>query len=114
MGEIGPDVPSEVELQFVVSRNPSFPPRLRKYNRTSPVRIEIAAPVMTSSRSAAKAALSFLESRPRGSRRRLPLLPVPLSAAFGAVMQHYPRMNSSAMSSASLTPCLHHRHTSYG
>ena len=90
MGEIGPDVPSEVELQFVVSRNPSFPPRLRKYNRTSPVRIEIAAPVMTSSRSAAKAALSFLESRPRGSRRRLPLLPVPLSAAFGAVMQHYP------------------------
>jgi len=90
MGEIGPDVPPEVELQCVVSRNPSFPPRLRKYTRTSPVRIEIAAPVMTSSRSAAKSALAFLESRPKGSRRRLPLMPMPLGAAFGAVMQHYP------------------------
>jgi len=88
--EIGSDVPPEVEFQFVVSRNPSFPPRLGNYQPSSPVRIELAAPVMTTSRVAAKKALSFLDSRPKGSRRRLPLLKMPWGVALGAVMQHYP------------------------
>ena len=90
MGEIGPSVPPQVELQFIVSRNPSFPPPIRRATRTSPVRIELLAPVMAESRSAAKAANSFLSTRPKGARVRTPLVPVPLSSMFSGVMQHYP------------------------
>jgi FAD/FMN-containing dehydrogenase len=90
MGEIGPSVPPQVELQFIVSRNPSFPPPIRRATRTSPVRIELLAPVMAESRSAAKAATSFLSTRPKGARVRTPLVPMPLSAMFSGVMQHYP------------------------
>lgn len=87
---VGPDVPPQVELQFVISRNPSFPPPLRKATRASPVRIELAATVMAESRSAAKAAVSFLSSRPKGARIRSPLVPTPMGAMLSAVMQHYP------------------------
>lgn len=90
MGEIGPSVPPQVELQFIVSRNPSFPPPIRRATRTSPVRIELLAPVMAESRSAAKAATSFLLTRPKGARVRTPLVPLPLSTMFSGVMQHYP------------------------
>lgn len=87
---VGPDVPPQVELQFVISRNPSFPPPLRKATGASPVRLELAATVMAESRSAASAALGFLSSRPRGARRRLPLVPTPFGPMFAGVMQHYP------------------------
>lgn len=90
MGEVGPLVPPQVELQFVVSRNPSFPPPIRRPTSTSPVRIELVAPVMAQSRSAAKAATAFLSTRPKGARVRTPLLPVPVGAMFSGVMQHYP------------------------
>jgi FAD/FMN-containing dehydrogenase len=87
---IGPDVPPQVELQWVISRNPSFPPAVRKPTRTSPVRLELAATVMAESRSAAKTALSFMATRPKGARIRTPLVPTPMGAMYSAVMQHYP------------------------
>ena len=90
MDHVGADVPPEVELQWVMSRNPSFPPRLRRATRTSPVRIEMAATVMAESRTAAKAAVRFLTDRPRGARLRTPLVPTPMGAMYAAVMQHYP------------------------
>ncbi|CAB4885784.1 MAG: FAD-binding protein [Actinobacteria bacterium] len=90
MDAIGPDVPPQVELQFIVSRNPSFPPPIRRATRRSPVRIELLAPVMAESRSAAKAATAFLATRPKGARVRTPLLPMPMGAMFSGVMQHYP------------------------
>ena len=90
MDRIGPNVPPQVELQFVISRNPSFPPALRKPTGTSPVRLELVATVMAESRSAASTALGFLSSRPRGARRRLPLVPTPFGPMFSGVMQHYP------------------------
>jgi FAD/FMN-containing dehydrogenase len=93
MGEIGPDVPPQVELQFVISRNPSFPPALRTPTGSSPVRIELAVPVLASSRATAKDAIGFLASRPRGARRKLPLMPSPMGAMFSGVMQHYPRVS---------------------
>lgn len=92
MDRIGPAVPPQVELQFVISRNPSFPPPIRPYKPTSPVRIELAATVMADSRRSATSALSFLSSRPDGARRRLPLLPTPMGVMLSAVMQHYPEV----------------------
>jgi len=87
---IGPAVPPQVELQWVMSRNPSFPPPIRKAARTSPVRIELAVTVMATSRTEAKAAMAFMSSRPKGARIRTPLLPTPMGAMFSGVMQHYP------------------------
>ena len=92
MDRIGPEVPPEVELQFAISRSP-FPPPLRATEANSPVRIELAVPVMAESRSAARAATDFLASRPKGARLRLPLLPVPLRVLYSGVMQHYPKAN---------------------
>ena len=51
---------------------------------------------MAQSHSAAKAAIAFLASRPRGARLRLPLLPVPLGTMYSGVMQHYPKVNWEA------------------
>jgi FAD/FMN-containing dehydrogenase len=96
MDRVGPEVPPEVELQFVVSRSASFPPPVRAKSADSPVRIELAIPVMAQSHSAAKAAIAFLASRPRGARLRLPLLPVPLGTMYSGVMQHYPKVNWEA------------------
>lgn len=93
MDRIGPEVPPEVELQFIVSRSASFPPPLRGRTATSPVRIEVVAPAMTDSRKAAKAATAFLKDRPKGARIHTPLLPIPMSAMYSGVMQHYPKAN---------------------
>jgi FAD/FMN-containing dehydrogenase len=90
---IGPEVPPEVELQFIVSRSASFPPPLRPRTGSSPVVIELAIPVIAANRSAARAATRFLSSRPTGVRRRLPLLPSRLGAMYSGVMQHYPKAN---------------------
>ena len=96
MDRIGPEVPPEVELQFVISRSPSFPPPLRAKTANSPVRIEVAVPVMAESRSAARAATAFLASRPKGARRRLPLLRASMGILYAGVMQHYPKANWEA------------------
>ena len=90
---IGPDVPPQVELQFIVSRSASFPPPLRARTADSPVRIEVAVPTFAESRSAAKAATAFLATRPKGARVRLPLVPTPMGAMYSGVMQHYPKAN---------------------
>ena len=93
MGRIGPQVPPEVEMQFVVSRSASFPPPVRPRTATSPLRIEVVTPVMTESRAAAKAATAFLADRPKGARVRMPLLRIPIGAMYSGVMQHYPKAN---------------------
>jgi FAD/FMN-containing dehydrogenase len=93
MDRVGPEVPPEVELQFVISRHPVFPPTLRPRNAQSPVRIELAVPVMAESRAAAKTATAFLATRPAGARLRLPLLRAPMRALYSGVMSHYPTAN---------------------
>ena len=93
---VGPEVPPEVEMQFVVSRSASFPPPLRARTGSSPVVIELAIPVIARNRAAAKAATAFLSGRPKGSRLRLPLMRSPLGAMYSAVMQHYPKANWEA------------------
>jgi FAD/FMN-containing dehydrogenase len=93
MDRIGPEVPPQVELQFVVSRSPSLPPRLRERTGTSPVRVEVVVPTIAESRAAAKAATAFLASRPKGARLRVPLVPSPMGAMYSGVMQHYPKAN---------------------
>ncbi|MEI6252918.1 MAG: FAD-binding oxidoreductase [Mycobacteriaceae bacterium] len=93
MDRIGADVPPEVEMQFLVSRSASFPPPLRARTGASPVRIELAIPVIAESRAAATAATAFLASRPKGARVRVPLVPAPMSALYSGVMQHYPKAN---------------------
>ena len=90
---VGPDVPPGVELQFVISRSPSFPPPLRPRSATSPVLIELAATVMADSRSEAKAATAYMAGAPKGARLRVPLLPMPMSLMYTAAMQHYPVAN---------------------
>ena len=90
---IGPEVPPEVEMQFVLSRSASFPPPLRARSGDSPVVIELAIPVIAANRAAAKAAIAFLAGRPKGAKSRLPLLPSPLGAMYSGVMQHYPKVN---------------------
>ena len=90
---VGPEVPPAVELQFIVSRSASFPPPLRARTATSPVRIEVAVPVIAESRSAARTAVEFLRSRPKGARVRTPLVPTPMAAMYSGVMQHYPKAN---------------------
>ena len=90
---IGPSVPPGVEMQFVISRSPSFPPPLRPRSATSPVLIELAATVMADSRSEAKAATSYMAGAPKGARLRVPLLPMPMSLMYSAAMQHYPVAN---------------------
>lgn len=93
MDRVGPEVPPEVEMQFAISRDPSFPPHLRPTTQSSPVRIELAVPVMAESRSAARAATAFLSSRPKGARLRLPLLRTPMGTLYSGVMRHYPKAN---------------------
>jgi FAD/FMN-containing dehydrogenase len=90
---VGPDVPPEVEMQFVISRSASFPPPLRPRSGTSPVVIELAATVMADSRSAAKTATAYMAGGPKGARLRVPLLPMPMSLMYSAAMQHYPVAN---------------------
>lgn len=90
---IGPEVPPEVEMQFLVSRDPAFPPSVRKSDGSSPVRIELVAPVMADSWGAARKALSYFSSRPKGARISVPLVPAPLGAMFSGVMRHYPKAN---------------------
>lgn len=96
MDRVGPEVPPEVEMQFVVSRSASFPPPLRARTGRSPVVIELAIPVIAENRAAAGAATAFLSGRPKGSRLRLPLLRSPLGAMYSGVMQHYPKANWEA------------------
>ena len=94
MAQVSPDVPPEVELQLIMSRSPSFPPPLlRPRSGNSPVVVELAVPVIAKNRSAAKAAIGFLASRPKGAQLHLPLLPSPLGALYSGVMQHYPEAN---------------------
>ena len=93
MDRVGPSVPPEVEMQFVISRSASFPPPLRPRSGTSPVIIELATTVMTDSRSAAKAATAYTAGAPKGARLRIPLLPMPMSLMYSGVMQHYPEAN---------------------
>ena len=83
MVDVSAEVPPQVELQFLVSRSPSFPPPLRRM-RTSPVRIELAVSVFAESCSAAKAATAFLASRPKGARVGMPLLPAPMVCCIRA------------------------------
>jgi len=90
---IGPEVPPEVEMQFVISRSASFPPPLRPRSASSPVVIELAIPVIARSRADARAAFAFSKSLPRGARLRLPLLRLPLGVMYSGVMQHYPTAN---------------------
>lgn len=91
--DVGPQVPPEVEMQFIISRSPSLPPPLRARTAASPVRIELAIPVIAESRSKAKAAIAFAASRPKGARLSTPLLPVPMAMMYSGVMQHYPKAN---------------------
>lgn len=93
---VGPHVPHEVELQFALSRSPSLPTPLRPRSASSPVVIELAATVMASSRFAARAATAFMSDAPKGAKLRVPLLPMPMSLMFSAVMQHYPEANWEA------------------
>ena len=93
MDQIGPDVPAEVEMQFILSRSPSFPPPLRPRRGDSPARIELVVPVFAESVAAAKKASAFLNSRPRGARIRIPLMRLPMAAMYSGVMQHYPKAN---------------------
>ena len=90
---VGPSVPPEVEMQFVVSRSASVPPPLRPRSVSSPVFIELATTVMADSRSAAKAATAYLAGAPKGARLRLPLLPMSMPMMYSGVMQHYPKAN---------------------
>lgn len=90
---VGPNVPPEVEMQFVISRSVSFPPPLRPRSVTSPVLIELATTVMAESRSAAKTATEYTKGAPKGARLRTPLLPMSMSMMFSGVMQHYPEAN---------------------
>lgn len=94
--EVGPDVPPEVEMQFVISRSASFPPALRRRSADSPVVIELATTVMDASRAAAKAATAYLAGAPKGAKLRIPLMPMPMSMMYSAVMQHYPKANWEA------------------
>lgn len=91
MDSIGPQVPPEVEMQCLISRSASFPPPIRARSVDSPVRLELAIPVIAESRAAAKDAVAFLQSRPRGARVRMPVVPAPMSALYSGVMQHYPK-----------------------
>ena len=91
--EVGPQVPPEVEMQFIISRSPSLPPPMRARTRTSPLRIELALPVFAESRAKARDAIAFAAGRPRGARLRTPLLPVPMAMMYSGVMQHYPTAN---------------------
>ena len=93
VSRVGADVPPEVEMQFIVSRGPSFPPPIRRRTASSPVSIELVFPVMAASRSAAKAATAFTASRPKGARLGTPLLPVTMGPLFSGAMQHYPVAN---------------------
>ncbi|MGI9163064.1 MAG: FAD-binding oxidoreductase [Mycobacterium sp.] len=93
---VGPSVPPEVEMQFVVSRSASFPRPLRPRSVTSPVVIELATTVMAESRSAAKAAIGYTAGAPKGARLRIPLLPMSMSLMYSGVMQHYPKANWEA------------------
>ena len=96
VSRIGADVPPEVEMQFIVSRGPSFPPPIRRRTVRSPVSIELVLPVMAVSRSAAKAATAFAASRPKGARLGTPLLPSTMGPLYSGVMQHYPVANWEA------------------
>jgi FAD/FMN-containing dehydrogenase len=93
---VGPSVPPEVEMQFVMSRSASVPPPIRRRSAASPVRIELATTVMADSRAAAKGATAYLAGAPKGARLRLPLLPMSMSMMYSGVMQHYPKANWEA------------------
>jgi FAD/FMN-containing dehydrogenase len=86
---IGSSVPNSVELQFMISRNPSFPPLLCKFMR-GPVVIEMSATVLAESKSAAQSDLEFFQSRPKRARFKLPLAQQPFGLISDGIMQHYP------------------------
>lgn len=78
---VGPDVPAAVDLNIMTSRAASL---VRGQG------IEVIAPVFEDSWSKARAAASFMKSRPRGSRLVIPLTKAPLSMLYRGVMRHYP------------------------
>jgi len=86
---IGSSVPNSVELQFMISRNPSFPPFFCRFMR-GPVVIEMSATVLSNSKAEAKSDLEFFQSRPKGARFKLPLGQQPFGLISDGIMQHYP------------------------
>ncbi len=67
---VGPDVPSSIELMFMVSRCIPF---------IDGPGIMLVAPVFADSLFAAWKDLSFMKSRPRGAKRSTPFIPMRLS-----------------------------------
>lgn len=78
---VGPDVPSSIELMFMVSRCIPF---------IDGPGIMLVAPVFADSLFAAWKDLSFMKSRPRGAKRSTPFIPMRLSELTRRTMHHYP------------------------
>jgi FAD/FMN-containing dehydrogenase len=81
----GPDVAPEVDLNLMTSRAAKL---VRGQG------IEVLSPVFADSRRQARAATSFMSSRPRGANLVVPLTKVPLSFLYRGVMTHYPSATS--------------------
>lgn len=78
---VGPEVPEEVELDLLVSRDT---PRVKG------VGVQVNALVFAKSWKDARRANHFLSSRPGGARLVLPTAPLPLGALYKGAMSHYP------------------------
>jgi FAD/FMN-containing dehydrogenase len=80
---IGPEVPASVELQLIISR--------RAIGVGGPG-IEVLVPVFADGWREATRALGFLRQNPvrPAAALRVPLVPMPLSLLYRAVMTHYP------------------------
>lgn len=85
---VGPEVPTAVELQALMSRKTDF--------MTGPG-ITVAAPVFADSLGEARRALGFMKSRPPGARLATPFLPMSVRWMTGQVMGHYPDRHGYAV-----------------
>ncbi len=85
---IGPDVPASIELMLILSRHT---PGVEGPGVT------VIAPVFADSFRQAWRDLGFMKTLPKGARRKMPFLPIPLSKLTAASMTHYPSDHNFAV-----------------